>query len=360
MTSKNATSRLKIAAILGLACCGLGAVGNASAAALTYANNWNYVVPFGVSLSDLDYYASTTDLANAGQATLASTVWSGGVSGSYGSSPAQLNNGLYAPAGLSGGVPTGYVNAGTTDSTLLATPNSTYTIDFTGGMDITSIVVYSAMTGSTRAKQNWKLEYRTAGSGTYSSIVDPFHALNVAQNSNGNRQGAWYNKITLTAGTGELLNVDSLRFTFLEPSYYAPTDGANSTMLETGYREIDVFGSVAATPTYAGWATDKAGGLTADLDWDQDGVSNGVEFFMNSAPGSTANPGLDGTHTVTWINGANIPTTEYGTQYVVQTSTDLVTWDDVVEENLVSNTGLLSYTVTGSGKQFVRLKVTPN
>jgi hypothetical protein len=308
-------------------------------------------------LSDPDYYASTDDLANAGQPTLASAVWSGGVSGSYESSPAQLNNGLYAPAYLPD---TAYVDAAGTDSTLLATPNSTYTINFTGGMDITSIVVHAAMTGTERAKQNWKLEYRTAGSGTYTAIVDPNLDLNVAQNSNGNRQGAWYNKITLTAGAGELLNVNSLRFTFLEPTYHAPTDGVNSTMLETGYREIDVFGTAVPVPTYAGWAADNADGQTADLDYDQDGVSNGVEFFMNAAPGFTVNPGLDGTNTITWINGGNIPTTEYGTQYVVQTSTDLVTWDDVVEGNLISNTGLLSYTVTGSGKQFVRLKVMPN
>jgi hypothetical protein len=223
----------------------IGTAGSASAATLAYANNWNYFAPSGVTLSGPDYYASTTDLANAGQATLASTVWSGGTSGAYGSSPAQLNNGLYAPAYLPD---TAYVDAAGTDSTLLATVGSTYTIDFTSGMDITSIDVYSAMTGVTRAKQNWKLEYSLVGSTSFQAIVDPTLSLNVAQNSNDNRQGAWYNKITLTAGAGELLNVDSLRFTFLEPTYHAPTDGANSTMLETGYREIDVFGAVTTVP----------------------------------------------------------------------------------------------------------------
>jgi hypothetical protein len=177
-------------------------------------------------------------------------VWSGGVSGSFGSSPAQLNNGLYAPAYLPD---TAYVDAAGTDSTLLATVGSTYTIDFTSGMDITSIDVYSAMTGVTRAKQNWKLEYSLVGSTSFQAIVDPTLSLNVAQNSNDNRQGAWYNKITLTAGAGELLNVDSLRFTFLEPTYHAPTDGANSTMLETGYREIDVFGTVSIPEPSTVW-----------------------------------------------------------------------------------------------------------
>jgi hypothetical protein len=45
---------------------------------------------------------------------------------------------------------------------------------------------------------------------------------------------------------------------------------------------------------------------------------------------------------------------------VVQTSTDLVIWEDVGEGNLDTNDGSLSYTVSGPDKQFVRLKVTPN
>jgi hypothetical protein len=223
------------------------------AATLSYENNWNYIVPSsGVTLSGLDYYASTNDLANAGQSTLASAVWSGGVTGDFGSSPAQLNNGLYAPSELSGGVPNGFVNAGTTETTLLATPNTTYTINFTGGMNLSSIDVYSAYTSNDRSKQNWSLDYRIAGGESYTALVGPSLDLNVAQNSNGNRQGAWLNKITLALGAGEFDNVDSLRFTFLEPSYFAPTDGANSTFAPTAYREIDVFGAPVPEPsTYA-------------------------------------------------------------------------------------------------------------
>jgi hypothetical protein len=117
-------------------------------------------------------------------------------------------------------------------------------------------------------------------------------------------------------------------------------------------------------PDYTSWATDNAGGQVANLDWDKDGVSNGVEFFMNAAPGFTANPGLDGSKKVTWTNGGNIPSSAYGTQFVVQTSTDLEIWEDVTEGNLEENAdgpgGSLSYIVTGEGKQFVRFKVTPN
>jgi hypothetical protein len=83
---------------------------------------------------------------------------------------------------------------------------------------------------------------------------------------------------------------------------------------------------------------------------------------MNATAGFTANPGLVG-NTVTWPNGGNIPSTDYGTQFVVQTSSDLVTWDDVSESNLAENRATLSYTVdpvNGPAKKFVRLKVMPN
>jgi hypothetical protein len=117
---------------------------------------------------------------------------------------------------------------------------------------------------------------------------------------------------------------------------------------------------------YAGWTTENAGGQAANLDWDNDGVPNGVEYFMNAAPGFTANPGFVG-NTVTWTNGGIIPSSDYGIQFVVQTSSDLVTWDDVTEGDLDQNgtntASSLSYTldpVNNPGKQFVRLKVTPN
>jgi hypothetical protein len=113
---------------------------------------------------------------------------------------------------------------------------------------------------------------------------------------------------------------------------------------------------------YQTWAADNAGGQAADLDYDNDGVTNGVEFFMNADPGFTANPALVG-NTVTWPNGGNIPSSAYGSQFVVQTSTDLVNWTDVPgsgDANLVNTSGSVAYTLTGPGKKFVRLKVRPN
>lgn len=80
--------------------------------------------------------------------------------------------------------------------------------------------------------------------------------------------------------------------------------------------------------------------------------------------GPITNPVVTG-NTMTWPNGGNIPSSEYGSdkQFVVQTSPDLVNWTPVGAGDLdLSNTaGLVSYTLpTGAGKLFARLVVTPN
>ena len=66
---------------------------------------------------------------------------------------------------------------------------------------------------------------------------------------------------------------------------------------------------------------------------------------------------------MTWTNGGNIPSTAYGTQFVVQTSPDLVTWTPVAgtDPKLGNTAGSVSYTLPpGAGKTFVRLVVMPN
>ena len=112
----------------------------------------------------------------------------------------------------------------------------------------------------------------------------------------------------------------------------------------------------AVTPGFTAWANaNGAAEQTADEDHDDDGVKNGVEYFMGETGSSfTAMPGLDGTNTVTWpMDPAYVGT------YEVQTSPDLGTWTNVEPRPLPAG-GSLSYLLPpGLGIQFVRLLVTP-
>ncbi len=171
--------------------------------------------------------------------------------------------------------------------------------------------------------------------------------------------------------TGSSLTVNLLGGGFTGPSYVI-AEGTSITgtfaSIPSGYSVNIVSGGAgqqavltSSASGYSSWAATNAGGQTADLDFDGDGVANGVEYFMNAAPGFTANPSLVG-GAVTWTNGGNIAPGEYGTQFVVQTSSDLSTWTDVPVGSLTTNTSsTLTYTLPGGpGSSFVRLKVAAN
>ena len=170
---------------------------------------------------------------------------------------------------------------------------------------------------------------------------------------------AWAGSLNIT---GTFVSGASLKFgndaNGLTPTQIASISGPGLSDIA-----LDASGYLTATVAanaYNTWASINAGGQTAEEDFDGDGVQNGVEFFMNAPAGFTANPALDGTNTITWANGGNIPASEYGTQFVVQTSTNLVDWTNVDVGDVTNSETELSYTLTGSAPQFVRLKVTPN
>ncbi|MCX6877372.1 MAG: autotransporter-associated beta strand repeat-containing protein [Verrucomicrobia bacterium] len=136
---------------------------------------------------------------------------------------------------------------------------------------------------------------------------------------------------------------------------------ANESAFITGSGFLDV-STLGVASGYASWAATNAGGQPANQDFNNDGVANGVAYFMNKA-GLTTNPGINGTtKQVTWPNGGNIPSTDYDTQFVVQTSSDLQSWADVPagDANLINIPASVSYTQSGASPRFVRLKVTPN
>ena len=130
----------------------------------------------------------------------------------------------------------------------------------------------------------------------------------------------------------------------------------------TGSGTLTVTSSPAAG--YSAWQTANAPGQTVDQDHDNDGVDNGIEYFMGqSGNGFTATPVLNASNNITWTMGDDYAGT-YATDYVIQTSSDLTTWASVPVGNVtIDNTApgkSVSYTLTGSGKRFVRLLVNPD
>jgi hypothetical protein len=256
----------------------------------------------------------------------------------------------------------------------------TYSLDFqmggTGGTDNNYIEVLVNRSGN----NGYKAGIYTGGSGHIAWAGDYVLAwtspnLNVAPNT-------WYRFETTVIKIGadiimhsHILNMsgtilaESPVKTFTNAAYTDPNGFKISLSNAGGYwnhaSQIDNFsvGAVVEASGFSAWAAPNAGSQAANLDYDSDGVLNGIEYFMNAAPGFTANPAFVG-NTVTWPNGGNIPSSGYGTQFVVQISSDLVNWEDVPNQNLNSNTdgpgGSLSYTASGTGKQFVRLKVMAN
>ena len=113
-----------------------------------------------------------------------------------------------------------------------------------------------------------------------------------------------------------------------------------------------------STGGFGAWASaNGATGQTAQQDHDNDGVDNGVEFFMGESGSSfTANPSLNASNEISWPASA-----AYVGTYEVQTSPDLATWTNV-DPRPVPSGGTLSYTLppgAPGGKSFVRLLVTP-
>ena len=115
---------------------------------------------------------------------------------------------------------------------------------------------------------------------------------------------------------------------------------------------------------YLNWANTNAPGQNPELDHDNDGALNGVEYFMGESGNSfTANPAPSST-AVTWPMGATYSGT-YGVNYEIQTSSDLVIWNDAsvgVGPNtvqIVPGTSVTYTLPTGAGPNFVRLAVYP-
>jgi len=116
--------------------------------------------------------------------------------------------------------------------------------------------------------------------------------------------------------------------------------------------------SVRKGSSYAAWAAAHAPGQSADQDCDNDGIPNGIHYFMGTTGSSgTAHPGV-ANGAVTWPKSPLF----IGT-YVVEVSSDLVHWNPADQDypNFIVDDGTsVVFTLPpASGKLFTRLRVTP-
>jgi autotransporter-associated beta strand protein len=133
--------------------------------------------------------------------------------------------------------------------------------------------------------------------------------------------------------------------------YNSTTPGYEAFFSGPGSLRVGVTG-------FSTWSATYVGGQSPSLDFDKDGVSNGIEYFFGeTTPVFTTNPGIVTTgsvRSVTWPMSGS-----YTGTYKVETSPNLVTWTDVTGAAVVDS-GTLTYTLPSSEpKLFVRLTVVP-
>jgi hypothetical protein len=119
-----------------------------------------------------------------------------------------------------------------------------------------------------------------------------------------------------------------------------------------------VSGQQATYDGYADWAARNVGGQALDLDFDNDGVANGIEYFLTKSGPSTSINSLP-VPSITWLRDPSA-----AAAFNVQASDDLSTWKNILPDDprLDVNANSVTYLLAppdNRRKQFVRLKVSP-
>ncbi len=117
---------------------------------------------------------------------------------------------------------------------------------------------------------------------------------------------------------------------------------------------------------YASWQTASGTTQAMDLDHDNDGVANGIEYFLGGSTNTTGFTALPrvtdtaGTLSVTWTKASTF-TGSYGTNFWVETSPTLSgVWLTETSGVTVTISGNdVTYTFPAGTSNFARLKVTP-
>ena len=212
--------------------------------------------------------------------------------------------------------------------------------------------------------------------GSVYTLADPEYAGNTTVNSATLSLGAdnsSNNASTVTiAATGAILGlnfagIDTVDKLFIGGAQQNAGDytSAHASGVFTGSGTLRVTSNPSG---YSVWQTaNGATGQSVAQDHDNDGVDNGIEYFMGqSGSGFTATPVLDSYNHISWPMGATYTGT-YGSDYLIQTSSDLTTWSPVAVLGSTTASGgaarnqtLAGLTTTGLGGSVVGANETTN
>jgi fibronectin-binding autotransporter adhesin len=162
----------------------------------------------------------------------------------------------------------------------------------------------------------------------------------------------------LTGGTvtGNFSNLSSGRIILSGGDSFAVDATSGASVVLSDYQPA------ASGDDYSTWATDNGiGGELFEDDFDNDGISNGVEYALGKNPTvSSQPPGVHSGNTITFTKGADA-IANGDVSWIIETSTTLAagSWTAEVTQPAGDATATIAYTFTpgAPAKKFARLKV---
>ncbi|MCE9519455.1 MAG: DUF6288 domain-containing protein [Verrucomicrobia bacterium] len=225
-----------------------------------------------------------------------------------------------------------------------------------------TLVIGGGLNISSQAVGSGKLLFELATPATSDKIAVT-GTLNIGSGLLGFNDFVFTNLGGLTAGTYKLITSGGISGS-LDGANLSGSIGAYTGTLRITGNDLEL---VVTLSGFAAWQIANGTVGTFNADHDNDGVSNGLEYFFGGPNGNTtgitALPGVtntNGTLSVTWTMGAGYTGT-YGTHFVVETSDTLIgTWTTETLGGTVIITGSnVKYTFPAplGSKKFVRLRV---
>ena len=172
----------------------------------------------------------------------------------------------------------------------------------------------------------------------------------------------WAGTLTIT---GTFVSGTSLRFGTSSTALTATQLGKISSAGITSF-SLNASGYLIGTtaPTFTTWQTTNSSAGAFSADHDNDGVANGIEYFLGGSgntTGQTPLPGVtntSGTLSITWTKASTYPGT-YGTHFWIETTDTLTgTWTtEPLGSNVIISGNNVTYTFPATTRRFVRLSV---